>query len=378
MLTTSKIQKKLNILVIAGGSSVSAATNQNKLLKLLINFSENIYLITFCDNNQKYLLNNEHIRHLKSFQNRFINFGYNQIAISKALFLLLCKYNFDIVMFVFGQDLEILPVLISKIFGKKVIIRSDGRPTNVLKANFISHSFIKTHIFKAIEEINYRLSDVLLTECEYMIEKSDFTKYSQTCGANLFVDTNKFKNKRALHHRYFHVGYIGRFSDEKGILNFVKALPEILSQNENLNILIAGNGELRNEIEEFLNEISASDRVTFRDWIDHEELPLYLNNLKLLIVPSYIEGLPNMIIEAAACGTLVLATPVGAIPAVIKDEETGFIMDNNSPVCIAENVKRVLNYPDLESIVNKAESSIENEFSYEASVERYLTIFGKI
>ena len=46
-----------------------------------------------------------------------------------------------------------------------------------------------------------------------------------------------------------------------------------------------------------------------------------------------------------ACGTPVLATSVGAIPDVIKDVETGFIMDNNSPECIAKEVIRVLEHP---------------------------------
>ena len=48
------------------------------------------------------------------------------------------------------------------------------------------------------------------------------------------------------------------------------------------------------------------------------------------------------------CGTPVLATSVGGVPDVIKDKETGFIMEDNSPECIAENIERVLNHPDLD------------------------------
>jgi glycosyltransferase involved in cell wall biosynthesis len=106
-------------------------------------------------------------------------------------------------------------------------------------------------------------------------------------------------------------------------------------------------------------------------WIPHDELPRYLNELKLLILPSYTEGLPTGVLEAMACGTLVLATPVGAIPDVIKDGETGFIMENNSPECIAENVEKVLNCPNLDEIVKSARELVVKEFTYETAVDRY-------
>ena len=55
-------------------------------------------------------------------------------------------------------------------------------------------------------------------------------------------------------------------------------------------------------------------------------------------------------LEVMACGTPVLATPGGAIPDVIIDGKTGFIMEDNTPCCIAHNVKRALSCPDLEEI----------------------------
>ena len=72
-----------------------------------------------------------------------------------------------------------------------------------------------------------------------------------------------------------------------------------------------------------------------------------------------------------ACGTPVLATPVGGVPDLIKDDEMGFIMEGNSPECITKNVIRVLNYPNRNEIVKNARELVEKEFTYEAAVERY-------
>jgi glycosyltransferase involved in cell wall biosynthesis len=79
-----------------------------------------------------------------------------------------------------------------------------------------------------------------------------------------------------------------------------------------------------------------------------------------------------------ACGTPVLATPVGAVPDVIIDGKTGFIMKNNSPECIAENVARVLEHPDLERIAERGKRFVGENFTFERAVERWKEVFEEI
>ena len=83
-------------------------------------------------------------------------------------------------------------------------------------------------------------------------------------------------------------------------------------------------------------------------------------------------------LEAMACGTPVLATPVGAIPDVIIDGKTGFIMENNSPECIAENVIRALASPDLEEIAENGRRFVEENFTCEKTVENWKRVFQDI
>lgn len=192
------------------------------------------------------------------------------------------------------------------------------------------------------------------------------------------MDFNEYKIKKQFDERDNLVGYIGRLSGEKGILNFVKAIPAILEEGRETKFLIGGDGQLREKIERYLDEKNLSPKVKLAGWVPHDELPDYLNELKLVVLPSYTEGLPNVMLEAMACGTPVLATPVGCVPDVIKDGENGFIMQNNSPECIAENVVRVLNYSELDKVMKNARELVKKEFTYDAAVERYRRVLGNL
>ena len=69
---------------------------------------------------------------------------------------------------------------------------------------------------------------------------------------------------------------------------------------------------------------------------------------------------------------------MGAIPDIIKDGETGFLMENNSPECITANVIRALEYPDLEGVAQRARDLVEREFTYEKAVERWKGVLEDI
>ena len=114
------------------------------------------------------------------------------------------------------------------------------------------------------------------------------------------------------------------------------------------------------------------DKVEVPGWISHDkDLTSYLNELKVLVLASYSEGLPAIVQEAMACGVVVLATPVGGIPDLVKDGETGFILEDDSPECIAGNIIRVSERPDLEEISHNARRLIEKEYTFNVIAEKW-------
>lgn len=205
-----------------------------------------------------------------------------------------------------------------------------------------------------------------------MWNKKNLIAHEHFLDFTTFTVTTPYKDRPPL------IGYIGRLSAEKGVQHFAQALPATLRNQQDLRVLIGGDGQLKDAIEASLQETGVANHVDLPGWISHDDLPKYLNQLRLLVLPSYTEGLPNIMLEAMACGTPVLATPVGAIPDVIRDGETGFIMEDNSPECIARNVLRALNHPDLKGVAERGRRFVEGEFTFEKEVERWRQIFNEI
>jgi glycosyltransferase involved in cell wall biosynthesis len=266
-----------------------------------------------------------------------------------------------------------LALIVAKMLHKKVILIISGSDEDSVKATSEKLSIP----LLPIQHMNFAISDKIMIYSKNIISEYGLQQHNnKTCIAHHhFIDFEKFNLRKPLKERAALVGYIGRLSQEKGILNFLDATSRVEAEN-GIRFLIGGDGQLRPQVERFIQN-SLSDRIKFVGWINHDDLPAYLNELKLLVLPSYTEGLPNIALEAMACGTPVLATPVGSIPDIIKNNENGFIMANNSPECIAKNIIRALNHPQLEQIAQNAYAMVKKEFDFEKAVASFREIFDK-
>ena len=279
----------------------------------------------------------------------------------------------DVVMFYAAYPYYLLPLIVAKIFRKKtveVITRS-------------KHNSLLPKILSLQDPLLFRLLDGISPESKALIKDLGLERHKNKIlpeGAR-FIDISRYTAKKTLNERKNVVGFIGRLRKEKGVVEFVNSIPLVVKENKDVEFLIGGSGDLLGWVKEECKRIENGNniKITITGFIKEEEFPNYLNEPKLLALPTqHAEGLPTVILEAMACGTPVLATPVGAIQDVIKDGETGFILKNNSPECIAKNIVRVLEYPDLDKVTKNARKLIEEKYTYKAAVERYRRIFKKL
>lgn len=293
------------------------------------------------------------------------------VQIKSSLSILAYKDSIDIVIFYMAYPYYILPLITAKLLNKKTVeVITRGK----------SNSFI-SKVISLYDPIFFKLLDGISFESDELKRYFNVTRYNDkilTTGER-FIDSSLYSLKVKLSDRENIVGFVGRIVKEKGIVEFIDAIPMVHEKNKSISFSIVGSGDLSENISDKCNEMSNHSQIniSISRFINENEFPDYLNKLKLLVLPTrHSEGLPTIVLEAMSCGTPVLITPVGAIPDIIKDNRTGFIMENLSREYIAEKIVKVLSSQDLDLISENASRLINNKYSYEAAVRRYCEIIN--
>ena len=191
------------------------------------------------------------------------------------------------------------------------------------------------------------------------------------CNGHLFVDTERFVPTKQLSDRKYDIGFIGALAKEKGIIPFIHAVCLLLEKRE-ARVIIIGQGTLQRYVEQLIGDNRLGNLVELREHVKYSEMPDLYNEIKLLVVPSMSEGLPNVVIEAMACGTPVVASPVGGIPDVLEHMETGYLLDSIRSSEIGVQIEELLGNPELlEKISNEASTNITIELKLDASIRNW-------
>jgi glycosyltransferase involved in cell wall biosynthesis len=305
---------------------------------------------------------------------RTLNYLAYQVQIARAA---IGDEKAEIALF-FLFDSLVVAMLLIKVFRPRMKIVSfpGGRTSEMYRRK----RSLLYYPFKLLQDASFALSDRIILYSTNLIKEWEMGRYAPKIwlAHEHYLDFDRFRVKVDYRDRPPLVGYLGRLSEEKGILELVRAMPGILQSRRDLSFLIIGDGHLSGKVKGLLDEHGLNDRVKMIPWVPHDDLPDQLNLMRLMVLPSYTEGLPNVMIESMACGTPFLARPVGAIPDVVKDGVTGFLMPDNSPACIAENVIRAIEHDRLDLIIANGRRLIGDEFSFEAAVERYRSLLGQL
>ena len=137
------------------------------------------------------------------------------------------------------------------------------------------------------------------------------------------------------------VVYIGRMDVKKGLRELVEAAAALHPERPNLQVYLVGEGPDRGLIESAIQSAEASDYIHVMPACSFDEVAVWMTAADLITLPSYMEGCPNVVLEALACGRPVVATHVGGIPEMVSDE-CGRLVPPRHPVELARALASVL------------------------------------
>ncbi|MDP3143171.1 MAG: glycosyltransferase family 4 protein [Candidatus Omnitrophota bacterium] len=170
-----------------------------------------------------------------------------------------------------------------------------------------------------------------------------------------------FKNKLNLSSGPI-IGIIARLSSVKGHRYLIEAMPQALKEFPSAQLLIVGDGSLKDELLKLCRDLGISKNVIFHPGVDDTSLALSV--MDIFVMPSLQEGLGLSIMEAMAAGVPVIASRVGGIPDLIKDNQTGILVSAQDSFCLAKAIIRLLKDKNLQLVLSKnALKLIEQDFS---------------
>lgn len=173
----------------------------------------------------------------------------------------------------------------------------------------------------------------------------------------------------------FTILFVGRLSEVKGVEHLLKALNGLSKSGKKFNAIIAGDGPLRQSLEQYVRTNKLSSNVKFIGWISQDNLNEYYNLADVFVGPSLSEAQGLVFVEALAAGTPVVATKVGGIVDIVHDGENGLLVSPASADELETALGRLIEDRKLlRSCTASTRDSVVDRFSWDSVAGRYIKI----
>jgi glycosyltransferase involved in cell wall biosynthesis len=272
--------------------------------------------------------------------------------------------NYDIIHF---HEFELSFPFFSYLIKKPKILHLHGINPNFLKRHHISRFLLKhlAHIYISISrQMTKELVALGIPESKVIYVPNS-------------VDTNFFKPGKLKEENL--LLYVGRISELKGLHILIEALKYL---KESVRLVIIGPLDWNtNYYRNLLNLIKKENEkgkheIKCLGAMEQSEIVEWYQKASLLILPSFAEGFPVTILEALSCETPVIATPVGGVPEIIKNRETGISIPPGNPIRLAEAIDYLLENEDVRlKMACEGRKLVKEQYSLETAIKKLCSIY---
>lgn len=176
---------------------------------------------------------------------------------------------------------------------------------------------------------------------------------------------------------------LGRFVHKKGFEVLIEAMREIVRHHPETHCLIAGGGDLAQELQQQIDALGLGPHITLAGGIPHTGLPALLASCDIFVVPSVrdaagnIDGLPVVVIEAMAAGRPIVASRIAGIPLAIVHDQSGLLVSPGDPGELAAAVADLIGDPQRRAgLGHAARQRMERDLTWQAIAAQHRTLYA--
>ena len=173
-----------------------------------------------------------------------------------------------------------------------------------------------------------------------------------------------------------HVCFVGRLDAVKGVPLLLEAFAANHPRHPQARLTIAGDGPARAALEVQVRLLGLTGSVRFTGYLDETAVAALLQEADMLVLPSFAEGLPVVLMEALASHIPVIATQVAGVSELVQDGVSGFIVPPGDVETLALRLDRLLSDPELCAAMGQAgRAKVEAEFDIRTEVDKLAALF---
>ena len=175
--------------------------------------------------------------------------------------------------------------------------------------------------------------------------------------------------------------YVGRIEPIKG-LDLLVHSAALIEGAGTLKVMVVGGDDAQkgdtSHVKELAEDLGIGDKMEFVGVVDQRLLPLYYNAADVCVVPSHYESFSLAALEALACGTPVVASRVGGLPAVIQHGRSGYLLSWRCPEPFADSIQMILSSEGLKARMSQAARSRAEEMGWNRVADETLALYNSL
>ncbi len=176
--------------------------------------------------------------------------------------------------------------------------------------------------------------------------------------------------------------YVGRLVERKGVEYLIRAFAEVVREVPS-ELVIVGKGPDQERLHQVTEGLNLSHKVHFKGWVSQDELEQLYNQCNVFVLPAIIdskgdtEGLGVVLLEAMSYMKPVVASNLGGITDIVKDRDTGLLVNEKDTHGLSEAIKAALTNPALaESLGKRGYEHVQKHFNWEKIVSQWTALYG--
>lgn len=218
-------------------------------------------------------------------------------------------------------------------------------------------------------------STSLRDTCKQFSPKHNIEIITNGVDSDLFYPANKTTNPP---YKEVQLLFISRLMLQKGVDTLIKACGILSAKGiQNYKLTIVGEGHLKDLMFSLIDKYKIREKINFLGWRDLEELPDIYRSADIFILPSVMEGMSSVTLQAMACGLPIIASRVKGFEAILEESVNGLTAEYNNAEEFANAIEKLIKSPDLRNKMSKNSIEKAKQFSWETIAKQYLKLYAK-